>query len=374
MKEFYEKWSLSRTNEESRIYLVNMYSLLFSSKKLRLISDIKTVFNLPPYYLKDYNQLGTLYLELLNQNSEIRDRFDKFPKNLKPFYEFEKCIKTNNENAFYWLSKLIDKENKTHLKSIWEVVTLYAPRKDVNESLKYFFNKMTHKESWIYLYHAILLIIHSEKINFEESILIDSKIITKDFVKNSYSKNLENKVIEIDDFIFDIHTGLKSANLKTKFAVEGSIIPSECKTFFNKQYRELYIKFKEIIDAHETKQEQLKVCKKRKLDTSTDLLLIEDIDTIIKNMGYTIKVISEPEETELRKLPQAQKRTANYKKAVYVDKNLIYKGPYDKNDAKFLRNLRNVKAILLMEKFLKLDNKKATVLDWTFIYKNKLFH
>jgi hypothetical protein len=370
MKEYFDKWNLNRNNEKSRTYLVNIYSLLFNSKKLRLISDLKTVFNLPPYYLKDYKELRKLHLELLNESKEIRERFDKFLENSTIIDEFEKCIKTKNEDAFYWLSKLIEEEDKSRVKSIWEIVSYYAPHKNLNESLKFFFDKMNHKEYWIYLYHAILLIIHSKSINFDEPIPVNVPV-TKEFVQIYYSKNLENIIIEIDDFIYDLHTGLKSSNLKTKFAIEGSIIPIECKTFFNKQYRALYIKFKEIIDAHETKKEESKESKnkKRKLENSTDLELPEDIDTVIKDIGYTIQFIDEIRENELKQLPQAQRRTANYKKAVYVDTNLIYKGPYDANDGKFLRNLRNVKAVLLMEKYLKLENREKTVQDWDFVYK-----
>ena len=368
MKEYFEKWNANRSKEESRLYLIKMFSLLFYSKKLRLISDLKTVYNLPPYYLKDYKQLEKLHLELLKENNDILERFKNFPENVEPLKAFEECIKSKNEDSFYWLSKLIEKENKTHVKSIWDIVTKYAPNKSVNACLLFFFNKMTHRETWIYLYHAILLIIHANSIDFEEPI-DDATTITVDTVQHYFSLNIENKMIEIDDFVNDLHTGLKAANLKTKFAIEGALVVNENKKFLNNQYRNMYIKFKEIIDEHETKMEESKTFKKRKL-SDTSVPLAENMDRIINDFGYMIINIDESKEKELKQLPQAQKRTASYKKAVFVDTTYIYKGPYDANDLKLLRNLKNLKAIILIEEFLKLDNKEKTVEDWCFIYKN----
>ena len=338
MKELYEKWMQTRESEISRKYLVKIFMLLIKSEKLRLISDLKTVYNIPPYYLSDYNQLSKLHSQLLNENKiNLVDVDLTGLKATEKLKEFENCIQASDEKAFFWLSKLIEKENKDYVNSIWNIVTNNSPVKDVTDCLKFFFTKMTHREKWIYLYHAILLIVHRKSVDFNETIK-DEEELSIENIAEYYKKNLENQLIEIDDFVYDIHTGLKADNLKTKFALEGSIVVDENKKFFNKEYRELYIKFKKMMDDNESK-----TGKKRKLDD-------DDADIKLESFGYKIKNIDSNQEDELIKLPQAQKRTSIYKKAVYVDQKNIYKGPYDATDIKLLRNLENVKAVLLMEK------------------------
>ena len=52
MLELYQKWDENRGNESSRKYLVDIYYYLTSQSMIRLISDLKSVFLLPPYYVK----------------------------------------------------------------------------------------------------------------------------------------------------------------------------------------------------------------------------------------------------------------------------------------------------------------------------------
>jgi hypothetical protein len=50
--ELYQNWIDNRDNNDSRKYLVDMYLYLTSQKMIRLISDLKSVYTLPPYYVK----------------------------------------------------------------------------------------------------------------------------------------------------------------------------------------------------------------------------------------------------------------------------------------------------------------------------------
>ena len=52
MMELYQKWWSNRGNPESQKYLVDMYLYLTSQRMIRLISDLKSVYVLPPYYVK----------------------------------------------------------------------------------------------------------------------------------------------------------------------------------------------------------------------------------------------------------------------------------------------------------------------------------
>ena len=50
--ELYQKWVENRDNTSSRKYLIDMYYYLTSQKMIRLISDLKSVYLLPPDYVK----------------------------------------------------------------------------------------------------------------------------------------------------------------------------------------------------------------------------------------------------------------------------------------------------------------------------------
>lgn len=69
----------------------------------------------------------------------------------------------------------------------------------------------------------------------------------------------------------------------------------------------------------------------------------------------------------LRVSPQAQRRTAHFKKAVYIVKNIIFKGPYKNSDRGLMNNLRHTYAIELLEDILELEEKKRSTLKWEYI-------
>jgi len=62
----YSRWQSERTKEKSRIYLHQMYKIIVEAKKLRLISDLKTVFTLPPYYI-DGKKQAQLLDQIMNE-------------------------------------------------------------------------------------------------------------------------------------------------------------------------------------------------------------------------------------------------------------------------------------------------------------------
>jgi hypothetical protein len=67
--------------------------------------------------------------------------------------------------------------------------------------------------------------------------------------------------------------------------------------------------------------------------------------------------------------PQAQKRTATYKKSVYIVEDLVFKGPYvsDKDHLRLMKNLRYTYAIQHLEEALHLPGSKRGALPWKFI-------
>jgi hypothetical protein len=373
MKELYENWMKTRKTLPSRNYLIAMYKLLIDSEKLRIISDYKTVFNLPPYYI-DFKKQSLLHKELLQKHDSklIKDA------KLNVHDTFEKVatlLENSNDEVFFWLSKLIENENKTHIKAIWELVTKYSPNKGVCGALHYFFLKMTHKEKWIYLYHACLLIVNRNKIDWTCNLDLNEMIHQDEQNEKYYNFNMNKNKIEIDDFILDIHTGQKISNGRLKFASEGALIINENKIFYNQVYRRMYVDFKLMIDNLETSN----LGQKRKNESLNSYInepKINKIDTDINiiSLGYVLTNIDLKEEDRIQLLPRGQKRTATYKKSVFIDKYLTYKGPYDFNDQKLLNNLKNAKAILILEKFLGIS--PTTIQDWQKILKtnNKQYY
>jgi hypothetical protein len=68
-----------------------------------------------------------------------------------------------------------------------------------------------------------------------------------------YKKNLENKLIKLDTYVFDMHTGHVSNEQFQKFAKESAFVLNENKIFYNKNYRMMYIGFKKILDEFNNK-------------------------------------------------------------------------------------------------------------------------
>jgi hypothetical protein len=68
--------------------------------------------------------------------------------------------------------------------------------------------------------------------------------------------------------------------------------------------------------------------------------------------------------TKIKEAPQAQKRTAKFKKAVYIVEDLVFKGPYGCNDLGLINNLRYTYAIELLEAALQLHERQRGSLRW----------
>lgn len=274
--QLYLKWQETRTTKESRKYLLELYSYINEQKMIRYISDLKSVYMLPPYYAKEskMDQLKTIhqkikekFSDVYNTNSQsLTDWFSFFE--MKKFgseevnYYFNQLIESINiksDSAFDWLSQIIELSCFKNFKIIWRLIRKFIEHnntcfpKEINlviDALEFFYKKMTHKEKPIYLYHALLLLIHRDKINWDYNMYhldFNSKYIDK-----MYERNLNFDTIDIDNFILDIHTKNKK-NIKggkTKFALEGAYVVNENKDLLNKRYRELYIDLKKEIDNY----------------------------------------------------------------------------------------------------------------------------
>jgi hypothetical protein len=316
-KNLYDKWQKNRTDISSRKYLFQMYKLLVDSKKSRLISDIRTVYNLPEYYDNDFETLEFKH-KLLHEKYNIDCLYGK----IHDLTEFKNKLDNHDINCFADLSYLL-KEDSRIITTIWKYL---LTKKNIQiNSLYYFYKKMTHKEKYLYLYHAILLLIFepkNKKTNIPE---VDMDEIN----------NLINSKIEFDNFVYDIHTGNKDKTV-VDFALEGSIVLGEDKRFYNETFRKMYIDFKSF-------------------------LIKNKIDLIIDKFG--IKLTNIKDNSKIINLPHAQKLTGSYKKVVYVSKNKVYKGSYSKDDKLLIRNIVHTKLVELLESMLDFTENEKTYLE-----------
>ena len=277
--ELYEKWFENRGDAVSRKYLVDMYLYLTSQKMIRLISDIHSVYQLLDYAKPKkmsntdleqiQNRIERKYLHLYKDQGKV-DKVNwtintgKYQSILQPCIDgIVYNLEMGNDHVFYWIKKLNDCA-KLHripkckcVRVVWEILHRFIDQNSEYEfvreqicALQKFYKRMTHKEKPIYLYHAVLLIVRRNEIDWSSiPPQIDTPLVD---VNKLYSDHRSNGKIEMDDYVLDIHTrGVKrTANSMQKFGLEGAFVKNENEKFLNKDYREIYILLKKELDFY----------------------------------------------------------------------------------------------------------------------------
>jgi hypothetical protein len=276
--ELYGKWCENRGDASSRKYLIDMYLYLTSQKMIRLISDLHSVYLLPPDYVKPkhMNNLTEIHYNIQKRYPAIYAdqtnvghvtwtvNIGSYPTKLQPcvdgiIYNLEK----GSDHVFYWIKKLCEIEKQEgvpqykYLKIVWEILHGFIDRNSEYEfvrdqvcALQEFYKRMTHKEKPIYLYHAVLLIVRRNEIDWtSRPPQIDT---TSEDVDKIYNDHLGNGKIEIDDYVLDLHTqrGKKGEDCLEKFALEGAFVKNENDNFLRQEYREIYILLKKELDRY----------------------------------------------------------------------------------------------------------------------------
>ena len=126
--ELYQRWVETRGGPESRKYLVDMYLFLTSQKMVRLISDIHSVYLLPPDYVKPKQMV-----DLIRIHQGIQRRYPAVYAGQTEIGEVswsvdaegypnavQKCvngiiynIERGSDHVFFWIKRLFDLERKT---------------------------------------------------------------------------------------------------------------------------------------------------------------------------------------------------------------------------------------------------------------------
>lgn len=284
MKDLYQKWIENRGKLCSRKILVDMYLYLVSQRMIRLISDLKSAYILPPYYVEskqmsDFRQIHRgirdLYPAVYSGQRRVGDidwDLSGFPGNLHP------CIKgiaynleAGSDHAFHWVSRLCDLEkedgtsNYRYLRLIWSVLYHFIDRhreyefvRETISALEFFFKKIGHQEKPIYLYHALLLLIRRREIDWNST---DPGIETPiEDVEELYRKHLAGGEMPMDDYIEDLHThgGRRDDDCLVTFALEGARIKNENDAFLRREYREIYVMLKQKLDRYRCNGGRLK--------------------------------------------------------------------------------------------------------------------
>jgi len=88
---------------------------------------------------------------------------------------------------------------------------------------------------------------------------------------------------------------------------------------------------------------------------------------LARTVGVPIRMLSKKTMTKINVAPQAQKRTAKFKKAVYIVGNLVFKGPYKFDDRGLINCLRYTYALDLLEAALQLSECQRGSLSWEYV-------
>jgi hypothetical protein len=277
----YEKWIENRDNASSRKFLVDMYLYLTSQKMIRLISDLKSVYLLPPDYVKPkhmnalmqiHGKIQNLFPGVYSGQAEVGEvdwdsGLDEYPACLHPCLRgIAYNLENASDHAFYWIKKLynLEKEHKTpkyrYVRLVWSVLHRFIDRhreyefiRETVSALEFFFKKMGHREKPIYLYHAILLLIRRHYIDWSAELpRIDT---SRADVERLYRNHLAGGIMPMDDYILDLHTrmGKRDDNCLENFALEGAYIENENVDFLRPDYREIYVMLKQELDRYRCK-------------------------------------------------------------------------------------------------------------------------
>ena len=285
IRDLYQKWEESRGGPESRKYLVEMYLYLTSVKMIRLVSDIHSVYLVPPDYVKPkqmddliriHQGIQRQYPAIYSGQAEIGEMSWSVDAAGYPS-AVQQCvngiiynIEEGSDHVFFWIKRLFDleKEDQTgknrYVKVVWKILYGFIDRNAQYEfareavcALEEFYKKMNHREKPIYLYHAVLLIVRRDEVDWQLKVpTIDTP---ESDVEKLYADHLSGPRMEMDSYVMDLHTRKMkwSPDCLEIFALEGAYVKNENARFVNLEYREIYVLLKQELDLYHSRGGQL---------------------------------------------------------------------------------------------------------------------
>jgi hypothetical protein len=164
MKRLYERFLMSRNYN----FIYVMYKELCKSGKCRLLSDLKATFNLKPYYLDNAEALQKNHEKIIaNEDSPLSELYQLELTEEETLKLIKQSLLGSSYDAFVYVSHYLLKDYIAGRggPKLWKVIVSCASEEseETVNALKFFYIKMTHKEKMLYLYQAMLTIIHQEQ-------------------------------------------------------------------------------------------------------------------------------------------------------------------------------------------------------------------
>jgi hypothetical protein len=215
-------------NNRSTLNIVKAAVYLARSPKLRILSEYKTIYLLPPYYWKS-DSLKTKYI---NAHAELINLFPFMKATRITTWQqalHDKEVKT----FFYYLGQeMLDSDSDKVLSELKSMLPVSA--------LTRFYSKMKHAEKPLYLYHAALLFMLGKTVP-------QHSVLTND-IDQSFVDELDLSPYTVDDFCIDRHTGSGAGCSVTQFAMVGALVTNRDKIHFQWNMLLIYVLFKMIMD------------------------------------------------------------------------------------------------------------------------------
>lgn len=355
----YKLWRENRTEASSVNYLIQIIILLSNAIKCRLISYLKSVFTLPPYYVDNIGDYDTFYNNvILKMYRGMKKRLDYGNKTIETLLK-----QKDSEKIFSWYSDNYKKDNRLPT-LMWKLVKSHATENNklTIDALHEIYRLMSHQEKPIYLYHAMLLIVYENKLDWDKSIVLPE--VGKYTMFKSSDELYES-------YIVDLHVERKQKKLSSyiKLLNESFVLDpnKEEKKFIKPYYENIYRDIKIAVGYYKEEkvypsESLLKVFIKYYFGNKVTLKELEEVSkmrSLIELKDYVKikeKVIQEDKIDEyssyLDTLPLAQQRTGGRKKFTYIDfnKEIIIKGPYHANEFALLTALKYNNALEILDK------------------------
>lgn len=278
--ELYQTWNKYRDYDINmypveqnlaRQALLTMVKLLSQARKIRLVSDIKSVYFKPKYLpiIQGKPEWHYIFHEVDQIDSQVTDQYPLEPTQagLRDMVDgIISGIKNKSDRAFYWINQLLaDRNPKNNCPRDLSKVTLlfkilfdYANQgpglwggktkddpmlKQVLTILYRYYNDFKNKtDCYIFLILPVLYAVRSIDWNFN-ALQIN---VTLQEVEKYYQKNISKQAIILDLYCLDIHTKRGKQLKKTylDFAQEGALVTNQEESLLNDNYRKIYVYLK----------------------------------------------------------------------------------------------------------------------------------
>ena len=234
----YNLFIKNRNTPESIDYLASITVILSNAKKGRIISYLKSAFNLPPFYVKENKRKQYNNFHSENVLTKFADIERRASSEVYNFETFVICFESNQvEKAFRCIGKICENKNQSEIKKLFKNIWNHLLKNTDNVSISALYeiyNKMNHNEKPLYLYHALLLKMHYDKMDWDADCSHFSNTIIP----------CCSEFVEINDNYIKDHHVCGSKNLKSyiKLLKESFYVPEHNinRQFIMPFYEELY--------------------------------------------------------------------------------------------------------------------------------------